>query len=207
MADLTSGKFALRFNNGQLEQTLDNGATWTAISGGGGTCPLTLVQTQVIAVATNTITFSGLSGDTDGIYEFRFDCLAGVGATAGGQVVLTPNGITTNQYFQLEYLQGVSATPTPAYFGGAAPMTVALSAKAGDTWTVSGTMYPKTGLHRTVQTDWTAFDSSAGAPVHVGFGAAYWYETVTAITSLTFAHATQNVFGANSICSLWRRGT
>jgi hypothetical protein len=62
--------------------------------GAGGAGSLTLIETKVLSSAQTTVTFSGLDGNTDGIYYFDFKIKQA--AAAAATVVWRPNGATTN---------------------------------------------------------------------------------------------------------------
>lgn len=72
-----------------------NGSAWQAYSPspnvGGG---LILVENKIIAANTQTVTFSGLDGDTDGSYLLLGKIKNG--AASDDEVQVRPNGVTTN---------------------------------------------------------------------------------------------------------------
>lgn len=94
-----------------------DGATWSqwgpSASGGG----LILVENKIISSTVSTVTFSGLDGNTDGIYLL----IAKILATASTFYALQPNGATTNLAGGLHYSDGsttgISNSTTVAHIG------------------------------------------------------------------------------------------
>jgi hypothetical protein len=72
--------------------------TWVqiaSIGGGGGGGGLTLVEHKSLTASAQDVTFSGLDGDTDGIYVLKANIK---NANAGTAIYsIQPNGVTTNQ--------------------------------------------------------------------------------------------------------------
>lgn len=78
--------------------------TLSTTTGGGG---LELIEHQIIGTTTNTMTFAAtLDGDTDGIYMLvmKILCASGLGSGNFTYYRLTPNGVTSNQFGDLEYV-------------------------------------------------------------------------------------------------------
>lgn len=166
---------------------------------------LQLIETKNILADVASITFSGLSGDTDGIYELEFNCISGVGETAADGCVINPNGLTTNLSYLGSYEANTAASPTNTLLGGAAFPIIALVAVAGSSWTARVTIFPKSGTQRTYHTEFTAFNTTTTSRQAGRFNG-WWSDTATVISSLTFAMASGKLgFGAGSTCSLWRR--
>lgn len=179
-----------------------------SISGGVLTeapCPIVLVETKVIAVETNLITFSGLSGDADGIYEFRFDCIGGSTSTLSAACSLQPNALTTNLFSQGQFTQGLGTSTATSTLGSNTLAYISLGGAASQSWTAGGTIFPKSGKQRAYTVAFTQWDS-ATAGTRTGNMSGFWSDTSTAITSLQFFSALK-MFGVGSVCSLWKRST
>jgi hypothetical protein len=139
---------------------------------------LTLIQTQTIGVATDTVSFAGLNGDVDQIYEWS---ITWEGNAVGTQyLTVDPNAVVTNQLSV--WMQGGGVPP--------ASLTVTRGITAvspsRDVALVSGTMYAKTGGIR--RWNWyTGVGTGATASNYrVYTGTSVWTDTVANITSLQF---------------------
>jgi hypothetical protein len=166
-------------------------------------CGLTLIQTQNVGADTNTITFGSLSGDTDGIYYWLFDGLAGTGAVIGDFINLRPNGLTTNLHCNGQYTQGwTGATNNVIGSGAGSNAYASLGVAAGNPFSVSGYFFPKTGKNRTYLCDYVQGDAT-DANNRNGYFRGVWSDTSTAITSLSFVSA-HNTFGAGTRASLYK---
>ena len=81
--------------DGDTSKFLNANGGYTVPAGGGGGGGLTLIEHKLITSDAQDYTFSGLDGNTDGIYELicHFVARSGGGTTFSFQ----PNGVTTNQ--------------------------------------------------------------------------------------------------------------
>lgn len=89
----------------------------TLSASGGGSGALTLVEHKLITADAQSYTFSGLDGNTDGIYKLILNILNG-GSTSF--YTIQPNAITTNQFFNRSYSDGSTtalATGATLQFG------------------------------------------------------------------------------------------
>jgi len=164
------------------------------------TCEVTAFPTQTISVETDTVTFSGLSGDTDGIYEFDIVAICGTGCTsAGGSITINFNGTTTNQQCQSEHISG-TGTPAHAAFGNSTKAVVGLEAVAGQTATCHIRVYPKSGAIRMAKWNAALYDATANS-IQTFNGTAFWSDTATPVTSIVFKDAVNKFFGVGSVIS------
>ena len=90
-----------------------SGTTLNA-SGGGGGGGLTLVEHKTITGNTTTVTFSGLDGNTDGVYRLIAKILNNSGGTPFYKIA--PNGATTNIIGQQLYGSGASPSASGQAF-------------------------------------------------------------------------------------------
>jgi hypothetical protein len=146
------------------------------------------------------VTFSGLSGDTDGIYEFDIVAICGTGCTsAGGSITINFNGTTTNQQCQSEHISG-TGTPAHAAFGNSTKAVVGLEAVAGQTATCHIRVYPKSGAIRMAKWNAALYDATANS-IQTFNGTAFWSDTATPVTSIVFKDAVNKFFGVGSVIS------
>jgi hypothetical protein len=174
-------------------------------SSSSGSCPVTLIQTQNVTLAdTNTLTFSGLSGDTDGIYELEGWGPAGANCTIrGGTLSCNFNGTTTNQAWESNFNLSTSAgNITWNGSSGSNSALVAYEAAAGKGWHFYARIYPKTGVDRRIKWNCSASHSATAASNQYFEGMSYWYETITPVTSLVLVDGTHNFFGIGSVVAL-----
>ena len=167
----------------------------TAANVGGG---LQLIETKDITVATNSITFSGLDGDTDLVYKLVYDFIGvGVGVT---NYTLRPNGITTSQG-SIRHNFSSAGTHDVASFADLRFATIGTAHTGGELM-----FHAETGRRRVYHAAHTGGGVVSGATA--GVTARQWYgtwdETVTNITSLEIFASTASGIPIGSKWSLYR---
>jgi hypothetical protein len=179
----------------------------TGISGGpaasGG---LTLVATNTLASDAQTSTFSGLDGDTDGVYLIIADliCVGGVAIT------LQPNGVTTNQSTQYQTNQqgtGSAQSNTATLLlcngsqDGAANSNISITSTFFASKLIGSTAIPR----RMISTA-QFICTSGGHTNHIGcfYSGGYWNETSTNVTSIVIAANVANALRTGSRISLYK---
>lgn len=170
-------------------------ASEAAISGGSGA--LTLIEHTTIASNTQTVTFSGLDGNTDGEYLLITKLLNSSGAAPF--YVIRPNAATTNYRSSQQYAQGNS-------FIGAnyTDKLVIAFANANATWVqTKHTILPRKSASGVAQPliYRGEFMNDDGTNVYVGSNGGRWNETSTNTTSLDVRCESANGIGAGS--ELW----
>lgn len=183
--------------------SLTVGADGRITAASNGTPPgVTVVQTQTVSGSdANTITFSGLNGDSDNaIYEIDVVGVCGVGCTsAGGVVAINFNAVTTNQRAVATHIQPPSSITA---FVNDTVAVVGLESAAGKAQMIHLRVNPKSGNHRIVEWFNALSDSSTSSPNQVFQGFAYWYDSATNITSIQLKDSTHNFFGIGTVATL-----
>ena len=191
------GAIAIQNVAGTLKQVDDQGNV-TSLGGGGGTCPVTLIPTQTIAVETDTVTFA-VNGES-GIFEFDIQAICGTGCTsAGGSIHCNFNAVTTNQSSQASHLSGTAGSAALTGFGNASGV-VGLEAAAGQTAIVHLRVYTKSGTVRMVEWTCSMYDAVA-TNVQTFSGKMFWSDTSTVVTSIQLKDAVNKFFGAGTVIS------
>lgn len=166
-------------------------------AGGGGA--LELVETKVVTVATTSLTFSGLDGNTDGAYKMVWSVKQN-GVANPALFDLRPNGITANQETVRNEYSGLGeafgTTTTLEAFrikidGGVSVGELLLNAKL-----------EATALKR-MGTSFAASTNSSG-DLEAQLNAFEWVETTTNITSLDLVCDLANGIGVGSVVSLYK---
>lgn len=161
---------------------------------GANTGALQLIESVVLGDDTDTVTFSGLDGNLDGVYLLEGALKVGSGGAA--VVNLRPNNLTTNQLLALQSWDTVPATAATA---GTALQIGAVDADGGS---ISGWLNAAAGLgHRLGG----ATASSKNGSTLSAFDAAFsWADSTTKITSLVVKATVAASMGAGSRVSLYR---
>lgn len=143
-------------------------------SGGGG---LTLIEHKTITADAQSYTFSGLNGNTDGIYYFFFKFING-GSTSF--YTLQPNGVTSNQSGQRFYSDNGSGS------AGSIASTLEISFATATVQSIaSGYFYARDNPNSVAATrQYVSQFSTFATTVTTGHYAGRWNETSTNITSL-----------------------
>jgi hypothetical protein len=173
--------------------TVDQQGRLTAASSGSGG-GLVLIQVQSLSGDAATITFSGLNGDTDGVYllEFRIDT---TNATSG--VFVRPNGATTN-LSDSRFFPGGSDTSASEW---------ELYHNSGNAATLTGWMvvYASKSIQSVAHPRYSNFgliqDQSGIVPVT---GAGKWNESSTNMTSLVIFTNQATGIKAGSYAALYK---
>jgi len=146
--------------------------------------------------ATNLITFTGLNGDVDQVYEY--DAYIVWGGNADVNVSINPNGLTTNKGMRaLLWLPSVWSQ-----FGFADWLLAEnpTNAATNGGYTIArGTIYAKSGKARSLANAISDnFSTAAGVEfAHYMFNG-WWKDTITNLTSLQFSHPTASGFGVGT---------
>jgi hypothetical protein len=168
----------------------------TGISGGSGS--LTLVETKIITSSNQTITFSDLDGNTDGVYRLIAKLISSAGTAPN--IELRPNGATTNLSSSQHYIDngiaGISSqTKWLAGFqkagGGTLMLVVDIFAEKDVNSVASAAFYNGT---------WSSFNNT-GIGGYIG---GRWNETATNITSLEIRGDQANCINSGSKLSLYK---
>jgi hypothetical protein len=189
----------------------DPALQWETLSGGGGTCPLTLIERKVVSVETTALTFnSGLNGDADGIYQFLIRGIGGSTSSGGASTMrIQFNGDGgANHYKTLSDRQFGIPTPTSPTAQTGATGTSILSAVCGGpglAWSCEGTILPKTGVQRLVQGVFSNYDPSDNADGAGRFWGA-WTDTVSLLSEIDF-FCPGIIFGVGTEAYLWKQAT
>jgi hypothetical protein len=144
---------------------------------------------SIIASAQNqSLTISGLNGDTDGDYQVDFDL--DCSTNAPGPIEIRPNGLTASLESQIVYASGLSAP------GGTNKTTWEVTGNGG-TCKAAGTFFinSKTGRPRFIQGQ-AINDTGATLLQYTMTG--LWLDTSTVITSLVIRAANVNAFNTGS---------
>jgi hypothetical protein len=170
--------------------------------GAGGAGSLTLIETKVLSSAQTTVTFSGLDGNTDGIYYFDFKIKQA--AAVASTVVWRPNGLTTNLRSD-SWNMGNFTTPD---------QTVLQLHKITDTIAQNFYLHvfgfinaKKNAGGQTQILSYTAeYLIIDGVTPGEGGGkcAGFWNETATNLTSIDVVISQTNGFGVGSTFSLYK---
>lgn len=154
---------------------------------------LTLVQTVDVTITdAQDVTFSGLSGETDGRYLIKADIITGAGGNS--LVELRPNGGSAN----LSYVN-VYGTGAVSGSGGGATAFVAQVGSEGAYADVE--FNPRTGKARRGMSKTQADSGSIDAVI---FSAIRWDDDSTPITSLVLHSSVVNGIGIGSRFSLYK---
>jgi hypothetical protein len=152
-----------------------------------------LIETVSVAAATQTVTFSGLSGDSDHVYVLIYRVLA----NANGVLYIRPNGLQTNMEGTAVFVAASGAVSGATFSDGM--RIIGLDSPN----IVSGqvTFFADTGQDRT--------SVAIGArqetlDCRVEHQSCVWNETATAITSLDVHHSAASGINAGSVMSLYR---
>ncbi len=153
-----------------------------------------LVQNQVLVADTDTITFSGLDGDNDGIYYLVIQGIkGGAGLTTYS---LQPQGSNTNCTSCTFFIPIGTQTAYPSDI-----VFVKSGSGDGATFTAVMTITAKTGALRMVVSDGIEF--GAGASFRTVMGGT-WNDNSTNITSLVLKADVANAFKAGTIATLYK---
>ncbi len=140
-------------------------------------------------------TFSGLNGDTDGIYVLTYHITQKNSDIV--EIVVKPNGITTNQYGS-EWYAGSPGDSGVLTF--TTMRIVRLGNFAGGALSGEARIYPKTGMIRFMRCN-SCDNNNNGAHYTVSIGSS-WTDTSTPITSLVIS--SDNQLAAGSTFTLYR---
>jgi hypothetical protein len=156
---------------------------------------LRLIETKAILAAVTSVTFSGLAGDSDGVYWLLFRC---AGQGAGASLFIRPNGISTNQdNVVMQYNGAADAHATSA------DLRFAASDAANDIIIGHCLFFAATGLER----GGVSHNMSQVGAATDTLGRAYafiWNEAATAITSLEVHSTTASGLTVGSVLSLYK---
>lgn len=167
----------------------------STIGGGGGSGGLTLVEHKSITANSTDVTFSGLNGDTDGVYLLTGKIKNVSGSLAG--YFLQPNNATTNLDIVYSLVNGGGASQgnsATGYIGGADNNTLFNF----DLTLFARKVQNSIALNRT----WIAHaNNTQSASRAVTNTSGQWSETSTNITSLVVHSDQTNGIGDGS--ELW----
>lgn len=191
---------------------------WTTGGGGGG--DLILVDEQTVAgAAVSTITFGGLDGEADGVYEIAFH-LKRAAATINdnSRVLLLPNGLTSNAAGVFTQWPDTSAESQIENNRQTISNGMTFKGDPDDVWgfikfwaarDAAGTPHFRTITSRCCQAS-----EDGGTPLSGDFRRwwwqGYWRDTATNVTSIelltaTAAEAAVVGWDIGSTAQLWKR--
>lgn len=178
--------------NGRLRPRRDSD---TLVVGGGS---LVLIQTQSLGADAASVTFSGLSGDTDGVYLLQGD-IVGV---SGDNVGLRFNADTTAANYFSQLLQASGTSPTAFADSGATRGYSWLGQIGVGAALIHAWVYAASGKRRLY--DGGAMRTDADPP-QVWWAKGWWTNTADEITTLSLiCDSGADRLAAGSVFSLYR---
>ncbi len=153
-------------------------------------------QTTTVAVATNSIVFTGLDGNADGIYAYSGYILHATNSNVN--VALNPNSLTTNKVMR-GTLESGNALSDFGFGDWLVAECASNSGTNGGYSLISGTLYAKSGKVRFLNFSSSNFTNSTSTALdhYLGFNG-WWKDTSANITSLEFKHGTAGGFGVGT---------
>jgi hypothetical protein len=152
-------------------------------------------RTTVTGAAATAITFSGLNGDADKVYNWEAYI---VSVTHNSACTLKPNNVGTNQASVTYYNNGAASGPA----GSASLFLGTQKVTGGSSYVRSrGTINAKTGVPRLFHN--VAYEFDNGAVVYVETSEGLWTDTASNITSLVFTAADASSIGVGSVITVW----
>jgi len=155
----------------------------------------------VVGSAAGSITFSSLNGDTDGDYYFE----GHLPAAAAGNLLLEPNGVTTNMR-QMQILLRYSGSGTPTQFltDSTSPVIGQTPTSSTDDVTFRGYFRARRNASQKSRTARVWSEGQRGGLTDSMEAMVYWDEQTTNVTSLVFGSNASNAFGVGASISLWK---
>lgn len=191
------GSIFLRSDGSAYIKTGAADTAWTIVAAGSGGGALNLIETQVVTgSAVQTVTFSGLNGDADGMYEIAFQ----LNRAGGSALELRPNGLTTNQRTVFTDWNSTSA-PTNITV---ARLQFCTSMQRDNVWGF-GRLWAKTGNNRGFEFECQEMQGTAGTSWSRWLGEGFWADSSTNITSLELHNTSAGGIGVGSQITLWKR--
>lgn len=193
------------FSSGTLLKSSDINANFATLKAAIESIPsqpsMRLIYETDVPSATNTVTVSGLDGNTDGQYLIYTRIRNQSGSNT--DLYLRPNGDTGSNYgFQI--IVGTNTTAAANQNTSWTGMLIANSILAGQVGQTTNTCYMKTGYERTcVSIGLTGF---TGTTIYqTGTYASAWNNTSSNVTSLVFFSSQTTGIGAGSHIEVWAR--
>lgn len=171
-------------------------------------CGLTFVQQIIVAVQSPTLSFTGLNGDADGVYEWRIDAIGGTDAAGGATLQFRPQGVAANMSSIFPYTQGrspnVAGQAGSTTFGaqGFCPQASGLQAL------YKGSFYAKSGRgNRSYEAFCATHGTGTDATYEAMMGiAGWWDDSTTVVSHLDFVDSGgKNWAGVGTVATLWKR--
>lgn len=180
---------------------LDGTGAWTVPAGGSG--GMTLVEAKTITSNSTTVTFSGLTGNSDITYLLQGKLINSSG-TGFCILTLRPNGATTNQHASSLYWD---STTIAVISGSTSALTVGFF-NVNNTWmTFEAKLYAKknpNSVASPLQFDLDHWFTWDGTKTFHGIGGGEWTETSTEMTSLDVVASVSNCISSGSQLFLYK---
>lgn len=161
---------------------------------------LTLVEHKLITSAVQTVTFSGLAGDTDKLYMLIISMKAGAAIPV---MTVRPNGVSTNQYGQTANWNGAAASA-----GAITELRLASApANAGEVFGLMliGSVKVRNAVARIRHfLSWSGDELTDGTVANYQHSYSVWNETATEITSLDVRASVASGIGDGSTLTLYK---
>jgi hypothetical protein len=156
-----------------------------------------LVASQyVTGAAANSITFSGLDGDTDKIYLLKYYLKIGGPSAVTYSITLKPNNVTTNQ----TVFSRTTSTSTTTPNATTSTFIVANAGRGSEYYT-----NVHISVHRGIQRMFAAESAIyANSTNYVSESILYWNETSTNLTSIVLAGSSTGNFDVGSEFHLYK---
>ena len=166
-------------------------------SAAGGGSGLTLIETKTVTSDVTDVTFSGLDGDTDGVYLLVFR----LKAAASGAVVLQMNGATTNH----SGAQAVIRADAASFYGGTGTWRFA-NPSNGDVYSGEVRISAKSSINGVGQRRqyWGQSGGHSGSYSQYYWYGGEWDDTSTNITSIVIHAEVASAIANGSQFSLFK---
>ncbi len=216
LAITTAGIFAVAvsgtfntFTSGNVMKASDINANFaslkTAIEGIPTQKAMRLIYENDITSTQNSVSITGLDGNTD--VEYNIILRISTPVTAFCAYGIQPNGITGSSIYGFQYI-GAGGAPSATAGRNTNELFLNLTTNtiAGQTAYANAFMLAKTGASRVLHT--LNVQQLAAATSTIGdnyYFSSVWTDSTTNITSLTLAASSTNCFGAGSHIEVWAR--
>ncbi|HMV44833.1 MAG TPA: hypothetical protein PKL30_24815 [Leptospiraceae bacterium] len=195
------------FSSGNVMKASDINANFaslkTAIEGIPTQQSLRLIYETDVTSSTNTVTVSGLNGDTD--LSYRIHTVIVSNTASGCDTFVRPNNDSNTANYSSLGINASTSTVGQAYYSTIGGLRVGSTGTSNDMVSCHSFLYAKTGLKRHLVADCIDMANASSTVQNKAHYGGLWTNSATNISSLVFFSTCANGIGAGSHIEVWAR--